>query len=146
MIDTLGVRFARRPSAILDLGAGVETPRWLPDARMNIAESCFQAAADSPALVYQREGGPIETMSVGELDRQSSRFANALVGMGLPRGSSVAIAMPMTVEAVAAYLGVVKAGYAVASIADSFSADEIGTRLRISSASAAVTQDVVVRA
>jgi acetyl-CoA synthetase len=50
-----------------------------------------------------------------------------------------------TVEAVAAYLGIVKAGGVVVSIADSFAADEIKTRLRIARAEVAVTQDVVVR-
>lgn len=146
VIDALGVRFRSGPSAVVDPSDGVESPRWLPGARMNIAESCFQAEPDSPAIVYRREGGPIEVMTVAELDRLSNRFANNLISLGLPRGSSVAIAMPMTVEAVAAYLGTVKAGYAVASIADSFASDEIATRLRISSAKAAVTQDVVVRA
>jgi acetyl-CoA synthetase len=52
----------------------------------------------------------------------------------------------MTVEAVASYLGVIKAGYAVASIADSFAPDEIATRVRIAAAGAAVTQDVALRA
>jgi acetyl-CoA synthetase len=75
----------------------------------------------------------------------SNRFARALDQLGRPRGASVAIAMPMTIEAVAAYLGIIKAGFAVASIADSFAPDEIATRLRIAGASAAVTQDIVLR-
>ena len=48
--------------------------------------------------------------------------------------------MPMTVEAVIAYFGVVLAGCAVVSIADSFAAGEIAMRLRISKAVAIVTQ------
>jgi acetyl-CoA synthetase len=49
------------------------------------------------------------------------------------------------VEAVAAYIGIVKAGCAVVSIADSFSSEEIATRLRISGARAVFTQDVILR-
>ena len=146
MIETLGIRFKRQPSAAVDLRRGVESPRWLPDARLNIAESCFQAPADAPAILYQTESGPIEVASYGELDRLSNRYARGLVASGLPRDASVAIAMPMTLEAVAAYLGVIKAGYVVASIADSFASDEIATRLRIASSGAAVTQDVILRA
>jgi len=145
IIQTLGIRFRTEPPSVVDLTRGIEQPRWLPGARFNIAESCFQAGEDSRAVVYQREGGPIEELTVGELDRLSNRFANGLVSMGVRRGASVAIAMPMTVEAVAAYLGTVKAGCAVASIADSFAPDEIATRLRISGARTAVTQDIVVR-
>jgi acetyl-CoA synthetase len=146
VVDTLNVRFRKRPSSIVDLSAGVESPRWLPGARLNIAETCFQGPASAVAVVYQREGGEIETLTYGELEGLSNRFANGLIALGLPRGASVAIVMPMTVEAVAAYLAVIKAGYAVASIADSFAPEEIATRLRISSAKAAVTQDVVLRA
>jgi acyl-coenzyme A synthetase/AMP-(fatty) acid ligase len=48
--------------------------------------------------------------------------------------------MPMTVEAVVIYLGIVLAGCAVVSIADSFVAAEIAMRLRISAAKAIFTQ------
>jgi acetyl-CoA synthetase len=146
IIASLGIKFKKSPSAVVDLSSGVESPRWLPGARMNIAESCFQAPADTPAVLHQAEGGKIEVTTYGELDRLSNRFARGLAASGLPRSASVAIAMPMTLEAVAAYLGIIKAGYAVTSIADSFAPDEIATRVRISSAGAAVTQDVMLRA
>ena len=146
IVESLGIKFKKAPSAVVDLSLGVESPLWLPGARLNIAESCFLAPGDAPAIVHQAEGGQIEIITYRELDRLSNRFARGLVASGLPRTSSVAIVMPMTVEAVAAYLGVVKAGYAVSSIADSFASDEIATRVRISDAGAAVTQDVMLRA
>ncbi len=146
IIDSLGLKFKKSPSAVVDLRMGVESPRWLPGARLNIAESCFLAPPDAPAVLFQPEGGTIEITTYRELDRLSNRFARGLVASGLPRSASVAIVMPMTVEAVAAYLGVIKAGYAVSSIADSFAPHEIATRLRISSAGAVVTQDLMLRA
>ncbi|MCL5736163.1 MAG: AMP-binding protein [Actinobacteria bacterium] len=146
MIDSLGIKFKTPPSSVVDLRQGVESPRWLPECRLNIAESCFLAPADAPAIVHQAEGGKIEVTTYGELDRLSNRFAGGLVASGLPRSASVAIVMPMTLEAIAAYLGVIKAGYAVASIADSFAPHEIETRLRLSSAGAVVTQDLMLRA
>ena len=48
--------------------------------------------------------------------------------------------MPMTVEAVIAYFGIVLAGCAVVSIADSFAAAEVASRLHIAKAVAIVTQ------
>ncbi len=48
--------------------------------------------------------------------------------------------MPLTMEAVVAYFGIVLAGCAAVSIADSFAAAEIASRLRISNAAAIVTQ------
>ncbi len=146
VIESLGIKFKTSPSAAVDLSAGLESPRWLPGARLNIAESCFLAPPDAPAILHQPEGGKIEVTTYGELDKLSNRFARGLVASGLPRSASVAIVMPMTLEAVAAYLGVIKAGYAVSSIADSFASHEIATRLRISSAGAVVTQDLMLRA
>ncbi len=54
--------------------------------------------------------------------------------------------MPMTVECVAAYLGLVRAGLRVISIADSFSPAEVKRRLEIGGARAIVTVDRFVRA
>ena len=51
----------------------------------------------------------------------------------------------MTVESVAIYLGIVKAGMVVISIADSFAAEEISVRLRIGKARAIFTGDRILR-
>jgi len=145
VIDTLGIKFKQGPSSVVDMRLGLEAPRWLPGAKMNIAESCFLAPPDAPAIIYQEEGGEIGTATYGELDRLSNRFARSISALGLPSDASIAIVMRMSLEAVAAYLGVVKAGFAVSSIADSFAPDEIATRVRLSNALVAVTQDVTLR-
>jgi acetyl-CoA synthetase len=53
----------------------------------------------------------------------------------------VALYMPMTVDCIAAYLGIVRAGGAVVSIADSFAPAEVARRLEIAGADAVVTVD-----
>lgn len=60
--------------------------------------------------------------------------------LGLPKGSAIAIDMPMTVNAVIIYLAIVLAGYVIVSIADSFAPIEISTRIKISNAKAIFTQ------
>lgn len=60
--------------------------------------------------------------------------------MGLEKGSAIAIDMPMNVKSVVIYLAIVLAGYVVVSIADSFAAREISTRLKISKAKVIFTQ------
>lgn len=52
----------------------------------------------------------------------------------------MALSMPMTAPAVAAYLGILLAGCTAALIADSFAAPEIAARLRIAGARAIITQ------
>lgn len=51
----------------------------------------------------------------------------------------------MNTLSVVAYLGVILAGCAVVSVADSFSATEVAARLRIAGARAIITQDVLLR-
>jgi acetyl-CoA synthetase len=82
---------------------------------------------------------------VEELEHLTWRVANGLWELGLVTGDPIAIAMPMTVAAVAVYLGILAAGCVVVSIADSFAPHEIATRLRITGAKAVFTQDIVVR-
>jgi len=146
VIEDLDIRFKRRPSAILDPESPIECPAWLPGAELNISDSCFLAPHGATAIVYQEEGGDLQTVTYDALGRLSNRVANSLRNLGLTRGDAVAIAMPMTTEAIAAYIGIVKAGCSVVSIADSFAAEEIATRLRIADAMAVVTQDVILRA
>lgn len=145
VVDELDIRFRRRPDSILDLTDGVESPRWLPGAELNIAESCFLADPDATAVVSQGEDGPRQTMSYAELDELSGRVAAGVTRTGLAEGDAVAIDMPMTVQAVAIYLGLVKAGCLVVSIADSFAPEEIATRLRIADAKAIFTVQAVQR-
>lgn len=144
-IERLGIRFRQPFSRVLDPTGDATSPRWLPDARLNIVESCFAAPADASAIIHQTEGGDLETMTFGELEGLTDRVARTLVRRGFEPGSAIAILMPMTAESVAIYLGIIKAGCAVVGIADSFRPKEIATRLRLARAVAIFTQDVALR-
>ena len=74
-----------------------------------------------------------------------NRIANGLVEKGFKKGDSVAIDMPMTLEAVAIYLACIKAGVVVVTIADSFASHEIAVRLDITKPKLVFTQDVILR-
>ena len=140
VVERLGIRLAEPYTAI----RGSEDPAhpdWLAGARLNLAASCFQAPAEATAIVTNGPGDALQRFSYGELDRLSNRVANGLVALGIAPGEAVAIDMPMTVNAVAIYLGIVKAGAVVVSISDSFSAAEIGRRLRLGEAQLTFTQD-----
>ena len=144
MVDRLGIVLEQEPDAILP-DAGAEVADWLSGARLNIVESCFAAGPDEPAVVYSR-AGHLHRVGYGELRTAVDRFAAGFVTAGYGPGDRVAIAMPMTIEAVIAYLGIVLAGGVVVSIADSFAPHEIATRLRLTEPVATVTQDRFERA
>ncbi len=147
VIERLGVVFSKNPTEVLDLRNGVKDPRWLPDAQLNCVDSCFTANQKKAAIVSGREGSTeLEAISYGELERLTNRIANGLREHGFDIGDRIALYMPMTVECVAAYLGIVRAGCCAVSIADSFSPDEVKKRLEISGASGIVTVEAFIRA
>jgi acetyl-CoA synthetase len=141
IIQRLGIRFQKPYTQLIDLSRGVEFPQWFVNAQLNIVESCFQAADDAVAIVFQREGNSLERWTYKQLQDLTNRVANGLVNLGFQPGDAIAIDLPMMAESVAIYLGIIKAGCVVVSIADSFAPAEIAVRLRIANAKAIFTQD-----
>jgi acetyl-CoA synthetase len=144
-LEKIGVVYKKKYDAILDLSQGIEQPKWLSGAKLNIADSCFKADPQKIAIISQSENGPIKNTTYGELNALSNKVANGLMALSLKKGDAIAIDMSMNMESVAIYLGIVKAGMVVVSIADSFAPDEIATRLRISKAKLIFTQDYLIR-
>lgn len=145
LIERLGIVLRRPYTRILDLTAGVEAPQWLVGAELNIVESCFQAAPEAIAIVFQREGGCLQRWTYGELAALTNRVAQGLVATGLRPRDAIAVDLPMTPESVAIYLGIIKMGGVVVAIADSFAPPEIALRLQLTGAKAIFTQDLIRR-
>ena len=141
MVEQLGICFRRPPSHILSPSSDAARPGWLPDARFNIVDSCFGAPADATAIVYRTKSGATSTWSYGDLLQWTNRVASGLLERGFKPGDAIGVCLPMTAESVAVYLGIVKAGCVVVSIADSFAPDEIATRLKLAHVKAVFTQD-----
>ena len=144
-IERLGIRFQRHFPNVLDPSTGAASPRWLPGAAMNIVESCFAAPPASPAILFQPEGGLVQSMTVAELRALSGRVAAGLSARGCRPGDALAMLMPMTAESIAIYLGIIQAGCVAVGIADSFQPREIAVRLRLAGAVGVFTQDVLPR-
>ena len=145
-IKNLGIQLDQPYFSVVDTSKGVEQPQWLNGAKMNIVDSCFQNDNDATTVLYQKEGGDIKKVSQNELEGLVNRIANGLRYLGVSKGDTIAIDMPMTLEAVAIYLAAIKAGNPVATIADSFTPNEISIRLKITKPKVIFTQDVLLRA
>lgn len=143
IVKELNIIFSKPYQSIIDLSDGIESPHWFLDAKLNIINSCFQANDNDIAIIEQMPDGTIKKISYRELDKLVNRIANSLSQYLKPK-DRVAIVMPMTSFAVAIYLGVIKAGLCAVTIADSFSANEISKRLRITNAKAVFTQGCII--
>ena len=112
-----------------------------------------QATQNQPRLCREEspdvQSGVLQNIKVTKITYQalnllSNRIANGIKKHFKP-GDNIAIIMPMNTEAVAIYLGIIKAGCAVVSIADSFSSEEIAIRLKISETKGIFTQEYYIR-
>ncbi|WCJ28871.1 acyl-activating enzyme 18 [Euphorbia peplus] len=153
VLQELSIVFREAPKCILDSNDQSKPGgTWLPGSVLNIAECCLQPAYhrgktdDTMAVVWRDEfdDSNLNHLTLRELREQVMLVANALDAT-FTKGDAIAIDMPMTVNAVIIYLAIVLAGYVVVSIADSFAAKEIASRLRISNAKAIFTQDFILR-
>ncbi|KAJ9183134.1 hypothetical protein P3X46_007039 [Hevea brasiliensis] len=153
ILRELSIVFHEVPKCIIDTtNKSKHGGKWLPGSVLNIAECCLQPSShprkndDSVAIVWSDESdnSKVNHMTLKELREQVMLVANALDAT-FAKGDAIAIDMPMTVSAVVIYLAIVLAGFVVVSIADSFAAKEIASRLRISDAKAIFTQDYIIR-
>mmetsp|Transcript_14712 Transcript_14712/g.36670 ORF Transcript_14712/g.36670 Transcript_14712/m.36670 type:complete len:810 (-) Transcript_14712:172-2601(-) len=141
----------RLPTCMLQPHDNPDACVWMPGGLMNIAWAALYARrgdADTsrPAIVWADEGAPasIQALTQGQLREAAAQVAAALRTLVNP-GDAVAVMLPLTPSAAAVYLGIVLAGCCAVSIADSFAAHEVATRLAISNARLIVTQDVILR-
>jgi acetyl-CoA synthetase len=141
----LNISFKEPYKKILNIEKGIEKASWYDGAKINIAESCFNAQPEQKAIKFQRENGALESISYGELKVLAHKIGNSFQKKGFRPGDAIAIYMPMTCEAVASYLGAIFAGLQVVTIADSFAPQEIKIRLDIIPVKIVLTQDVIYR-
>ena len=78
-------------------------------------------------------------LSYAELNRLTDRFAAALVGLGVSKGSRVSIMLPNIPQQVIAYFGVLKAGAIVVNTNPTYPAHELEPLLRSTGAETIVT-------
>lgn len=141
VIKRLNIQLKTPYQQVLNDKNGNEQVDWLTGAQLNITESCFQAKADKPALIVRDESGQTETLTYQQLENLANRVASGWRNRGFSAGDAVALYMPLSKEAIAAYLGIIKAGMVAVLIADSFSAQELKNRLTIANTKAIVTVD-----
>jgi len=139
-IRRVGVTFKESYLSILDTSHGVEEAIWMEGALMNISDSCFHADKNKTAIIEGcEENENIKKITYDQLDLYSNRIANGLLEKGFTRGDRFVLYLPFSIDAVAIYLALVKAGMIAVSVADSFSPVELCKRVEMTNAKAIIT-------
>jgi acetyl-CoA synthetase len=113
--------------------------RWRIPAVFNIGVACSDLQRrDAAALIEWNNNGVHRVYNFGDLADASTRFANALAGLGLRVGDRVALMLPQSFAAAAVHLGIYKAGSVALPLSQLFGPDAVRHRLADSGARALV--------
>jgi acetyl-CoA synthetase len=120
----------------------------LPGGGLNIAHEAvdrhaFGERADHLALRWLGKRGEVRDFTYAELGRETSRFANALRGLGLGRGDLVAALAGRIPELYVAALGTMKNRSVFSPLFSAFGPEPIRARLEIGNAKALVTTELL---
>ncbi|RAP31680.1 AMP-dependent synthetase [Candidatus Marinamargulisbacteria bacterium SCGC AG-410-N11] len=127
-LTSLNIKFKNSPSTIFKESNKPFSPQWLPNASMNIIDSCFNAPDSRTAIIQNDPDGNLLSFSYLQLKTLTNQVANTLNLSGLKKGSSISYIGPMTFEGTAIYLGIIAAGMVAVPIPDSFSSEAIKRR------------------
>ena len=134
---------------VADLSRGIQWPRWFPGGRMNLCVNCVDkhlaAHGREFAVISEAETGEVRALTYAELGAEIGRLANALARLGVGKGDTVGVFLPMCQEAAIAILACSRLGAIYAPCFSGFGAQAVATRLASSEAVALITADAFSR-
>jgi len=143
--DDLALPFAQDWTRVLDDSRGKEWTTWFVDARLNLADACVHRWArerpNDEAAVWQSEDGERRALTWAELSRETARLAEGLAALGVAKGDTVGMFLPMSPEAAIASHACAHLGAIQVPIFSGFAAPAIATRLADADVKVLITAD-----
>ncbi|MGP0069384.1 MAG: acetate--CoA ligase [Isosphaeraceae bacterium] len=120
--------------------------KWFVGGKLNAAYNCVDRHCEGPsknkaALIWEGEPGDRRVLRYQDLQREVSKFANVLKGLGVRAGDVVAVYMPLVPELVIALLACARIGAPHTVIFGGFSAESLAGRIQDCKAMVLVTAD-----
>ena len=145
-LKDLGVAWQKPYERVLDMSGGIEWAKWFVGGKLNIIANCVDRhRSDRPALTWVGDDGQTTTWSYEDLHNCTSQVAEYLKRIGVGKGDTVGIYMPMVPEIVAVFFGCLKIGAVAVPVFSAFAAPALATRLRDAEAKVLFTADGVMR-
>lgn len=119
---------------------------WFLEGELNASYNCVdrhaKANPDKPAIIYEAdEPNDGRILTYGELLREVCKTAHVLKQMGVKKGDTVAIYLPMIPEAVIAFLACSRIGAVHSVIFAGFSSDSLRDRVNDANSKVVITSD-----
>lgn len=124
--------------------------KWFLGGRLNVSENCLDRFIKTPieskvAYHFVSEDGHKKSMTYKELYLEVNRLANAFKELGVKKGDTVAIYMPLIPEAICAMLAASRIGAVHTVIFGGFSAEALRARIKDCNAKLLITADASIR-
>lgn len=124
--------------------------KWFTGARLNISANCLDRHVNNSrrnkvALIWKGEEGRERIFTYQKLLSQVARFANALKKIGVKKGDTVCIYMPLVPEQVIAMLACARIGAVHSVVFGGFGAAALNMRIKDADAKVVITADITIR-
>ena len=119
---------------------------WFPEGKLNASYNCVDRHAfkdpNRTAIIYESdEPGQGRKISYGELLREVSKLAWTLKEIGVKKGDTVALYLPMIPEAVISFLACSRIGAVHSVVFAGFSSDSLRDRIIDARSTVVITTD-----
>lgn len=146
----LGVEWCTPYTQVMDTTSGIPWTEWYIGGTLNMTHNCLDrhaagVAADRTALIAETEDGQITRWTYRALADRVNRIASAMRGLGIRRGETVGIYMPMVADVVTILLACFKVGAVAIPIFSGFAPRAVAERLRDGDARLLFTADYALR-
>ena len=124
--------------------------KWFTGARLNVTANCLDrhvndSRRNKVALIWKGEEGRERIFTYQKLFSQVARFANGLKKIGVKKGDTVCIYMPLVPEQVIAMLACARIGAVHSVVFGGFGAAALNMRIKDADAKVVITADITIR-
>ncbi len=144
--EDLQIEWYQPYTQVLDTSQGIPWAKWFLNGKINIAHNCLDKHVNTPrkdktVVIWEGEEGTTRRLTYQELYAETNRLANALKQLGIKKGDTIGILLPITPEAVMATLACCKIGAIFIPLFSGFGPTAIANRLQDCEAKLLITAD-----
>jgi acetyl-CoA synthetase len=144
VLKFLDIKFDPPYEKLLDASGGIEFPKWLTGAGLNITAMCLdrwqtEEMKDQPAVIWEGETDEKLTLTYETLYGWVGTYSAALRASGLGRGDAIGIHLPMIWETVVALLAINRIGAIAVPVFSGYGIEAVASRMNAVGAKALFT-------
>ncbi len=145
VVKECDIKWFKPYKKVLDTSKGIAWARWFVGGKLNIAYNCVDKHAESfrrnkLACIYESEAGRIEKLTYYDLLVSSCKLADGLRRLGVKKGDSVGLFMPMTPETIIAFFAILRVGGIIIPLFSGYGSEAVSVRVNDCNAKVLITK------